>query len=134
MTDQIIAQEIVRSVVGTLGLIAAVPVTTGLAALAARRAPVIQSPGPRSLVQFLPGCFRVRGRADHFMPASTTSRRMGRAARISWINHPSGVRKTHPTRSHLLGCLIWPGCLRASITDLRTGRRRRRRRRPAGRY
>ena len=38
VTDQIIAQEIVRSVVGTLGLIAAVPVTTGLAALAIRKA------------------------------------------------------------------------------------------------
>jgi uncharacterized membrane protein len=37
VTDQIIAQEIVRSVVGTLGLIAAVPVTTGLAALVIRR-------------------------------------------------------------------------------------------------
>jgi uncharacterized membrane protein len=33
VTDQIIAQEIVRSVVATLGLIAAVPVTTALAAL-----------------------------------------------------------------------------------------------------
>ena len=38
VTDQIIAQEIVRSIVGTLGLVAAVPVTTGLAALTARRA------------------------------------------------------------------------------------------------
>jgi uncharacterized membrane protein len=37
LTDQIIAQEIVRSVVGTLGLIAAVPVTTGLAALTVRQ-------------------------------------------------------------------------------------------------
>ena len=37
VTDQIIAQEIVRSVVGTLGLIAAVPVTTGLAAFALRK-------------------------------------------------------------------------------------------------
>lgn len=37
VTDQIIAQEIVRSVVATLGLIAAVPVTTALAALTARR-------------------------------------------------------------------------------------------------
>jgi uncharacterized membrane protein len=34
LTDQIIAQEIVRSVVATLGLIAAVPITTALAALA----------------------------------------------------------------------------------------------------
>ena len=38
LSDQLIAQEIVRSVVGTLGLIAAVPITTGLAALAAGRA------------------------------------------------------------------------------------------------
>ena len=37
VTDQIIAQEIVRSVVATLGLIAAVPVTTGLAALTVRK-------------------------------------------------------------------------------------------------
>jgi uncharacterized membrane protein len=36
VTDQIIAQEIVRSVVATLGLIAAVPITTALAALAFR--------------------------------------------------------------------------------------------------
>lgn len=38
LTDQIIAQEIVRSAVGTLGLIAAVPVTTALAALTFRKA------------------------------------------------------------------------------------------------
>ena len=38
VTDQIIAQEIVRSVVATLGLIAAVPLTTGLAALTFRKA------------------------------------------------------------------------------------------------
>ena len=37
VTDQIIAQEIVRSAVATLGLIAAVPITTALAALSARR-------------------------------------------------------------------------------------------------
>jgi uncharacterized membrane protein len=35
VTDQVIAQEIVRSAVATLGLVAAVPVTTGLAALVA---------------------------------------------------------------------------------------------------
>lgn len=34
LTDQVIAQEIVRSAVATLGLIAAVPITTALAALA----------------------------------------------------------------------------------------------------
>lgn len=38
VTDQIIAQEIVRSVVATLGLIAAVPVTTALAAITSRKA------------------------------------------------------------------------------------------------
>lgn len=37
VTDQIIAQEIVRSAVATLGLIAAVPVTTALAAFTAGR-------------------------------------------------------------------------------------------------
>jgi uncharacterized membrane protein len=38
VTDQVIAQEIVRSAVATLGLVAAVPVTTALAALAFRKA------------------------------------------------------------------------------------------------
>lgn len=37
VTTQVIAQEIVRSVVATLGLIAAVPITTALAAATARR-------------------------------------------------------------------------------------------------
>ncbi len=37
LTNQLIAQELVRSAVGTIGLIAAVPITTALAALAARR-------------------------------------------------------------------------------------------------
>ncbi|MEO3884675.1 YibE/F family protein [Nonomuraea sp. B5E05] len=37
LTTPVIAQEIVRSVAGTLGLIAAVPITTALAALAATR-------------------------------------------------------------------------------------------------
>lgn len=36
LTDQIVAQEIVRSVVATLGLVAAVPVTTALAAIGTR--------------------------------------------------------------------------------------------------
>ncbi|CAM3709924.1 YibE/F family protein [Nocardioides marinus] len=36
LTDQIVAQEIVRSLVATIGLVAAVPVTTALAALVAR--------------------------------------------------------------------------------------------------
>lgn len=42
LTNQMMAQEIVRSVVGTIGLVAAVPVTTAMAAVAARRLP-----GPR---------------------------------------------------------------------------------------
>ena len=37
LTDQVIAQEVVRSVVATLGLVAAVPVTTALAAVVATR-------------------------------------------------------------------------------------------------
>jgi uncharacterized membrane protein len=37
LTNPVLAQEIVRSVVGTLGLIAAVPITTALAALAGAR-------------------------------------------------------------------------------------------------
>ncbi|WP_211349275.1 YibE/F family protein [Nocardioides litoris] len=38
VVDQVIAQEVVRSVVATLGLVAAVPITTALAAAAAVRA------------------------------------------------------------------------------------------------
>jgi len=38
LTDQVIAQEIARSAVATLGLVAAVPLTTALAALASREA------------------------------------------------------------------------------------------------
>ena len=37
LTDQLVATELVRSVVGTLGLIAAVPITTAAAAFVARR-------------------------------------------------------------------------------------------------
>jgi uncharacterized membrane protein len=37
LTSQMLSQEIVRSVVGTIGLIAAVPITTALAAFAATR-------------------------------------------------------------------------------------------------
>lgn len=46
LTSQMIAQELVRSAVGTIGLVAAVPITTALAALlAARRArPVVAPP------------------------------------------------------------------------------------------
>lgn len=44
LTSQTIATEIVRSVAGTLGLIAAVPVTTWLAAVLARRTPREKAP------------------------------------------------------------------------------------------
>ncbi len=44
LTSQIIATEIVRSVAGTLGLIAAVPITTWLAAHLARRQPKPKAP------------------------------------------------------------------------------------------
>ncbi|HEY0699210.1 MAG TPA: YibE/F family protein [Micromonospora sp.] len=60
LTNQLIAQELVRSAVGTLGLIAAVPVTTALAAaLASRRTPtpapvevtdLAAGPGPTAVV------------------------------------------------------------------------------------
>ena len=43
LTDQIIAQEIVRSAVATLGLVAAVPITTGLAAFTFRAAAPAES-------------------------------------------------------------------------------------------
>jgi uncharacterized membrane protein len=50
LTNQMIAEELVRSIVGTLGLIAAVPITTALAAFVATRTHHSQrsaAPGPR---------------------------------------------------------------------------------------
>lgn len=47
LTDQVIAQEIVRSVVATLGLVAAVPITTGLASLVFRAASPVADATPR---------------------------------------------------------------------------------------
>ena len=46
LTSQMLAQEIVRSAVGTMGLIAAVPLTTALAAFAATRRPRPPKPAP----------------------------------------------------------------------------------------
>ncbi|GAA4587424.1 putative membrane protein [Actinoplanes octamycinicus] len=46
LTGQLIAQELVRSAVGTIGLIAAVPITTALAALIAHRIAVARKAGP----------------------------------------------------------------------------------------
>ena len=37
LTNQLVAQELVRSVIGTIGLVSAVPITTALAAVTARR-------------------------------------------------------------------------------------------------
>jgi uncharacterized membrane protein len=49
LTSQFLAQEILRSAVGTIGLVASVPITTALAALVAdlRRAPRGVSGEPR---------------------------------------------------------------------------------------
>ncbi|WIM94059.1 YibE/F family protein [Actinoplanes oblitus] len=46
LTGQLIAQELVRSAVGTIGLIAAVPITTALAALIAHRIARADQAGP----------------------------------------------------------------------------------------
>jgi uncharacterized membrane protein len=47
ITSELIAQELVRSAVGTLGLIAAVPITTALAAATARNSPpLVADPKP----------------------------------------------------------------------------------------
>ena len=43
VSDQLVATELVRSAVGTIGLVAAVPITTLLAAWAAKRAPRISA-------------------------------------------------------------------------------------------
>ncbi|GIE74199.1 hypothetical protein Aph02nite_01490 [Actinoplanes philippinensis] len=49
LTSQMIAQELVRSAVGTIGLVAAVPITTALAALlAARRSRPVAAPPRRA--------------------------------------------------------------------------------------
>jgi len=48
LTGPVVAQEIVRSVAGTLGLIAAVPITTALSALTATRRSSVLAFGPES--------------------------------------------------------------------------------------
>ncbi len=48
LTGEMIAQELVRSAVGTIGLIAAVPITTALAAFLAARTPAV-SPAPPAM-------------------------------------------------------------------------------------
>jgi uncharacterized membrane protein len=54
LTNQLIAQELVRSAVGTIGLITAVPITTALAALfAARQSPAVVATLPRQPVPTL---------------------------------------------------------------------------------
>lgn len=47
LTAQQVAQEVVRTLVGSIGLVAAVPVTTALAAFVATREPAPTDPGPK---------------------------------------------------------------------------------------
>ncbi|GIG92657.1 YibE/F family protein [Plantactinospora endophytica] len=54
LTSQLIAQELVRSAVGTVGLIAAVPITTALAALLAARRATEAGAGPLPPVPVTP--------------------------------------------------------------------------------
>lgn len=47
ITGEIVAEEIVRTLVGSIGLVASVPITTGLAAIVATSAGTTRSPRPR---------------------------------------------------------------------------------------
>jgi uncharacterized membrane protein len=94
ITTQLLAQEIVRSVVGTLGLIAAVPITTGLAALAAKYMPGSQDePVPRR----------------HRRPTiAVRLRRLGRLSRLGQLrrrlarrDRPAAWRRTQSRVRHL---------------------------------
>jgi uncharacterized membrane protein len=66
LTSQLIAQELVRSAVGTIGLIAAVPVTTALAAVLATRqhAAVAEPAGPQPTGRLLLGEVRAATGAE----------------------------------------------------------------------
>jgi len=46
VTSSLVAEEVVRSLVGAIGLVLSVPITTGLAAVAAARAPVVEGEPP----------------------------------------------------------------------------------------
>lgn len=48
LTGELLAQEVLRSAVGTIGLVASVPITTALAVLVAKGVPRNRSAGPRS--------------------------------------------------------------------------------------
>jgi uncharacterized membrane protein len=48
LTSEYLAQEILRSAVGTIGLVASVPITTALAVLVAELRPATAAPGPRT--------------------------------------------------------------------------------------
>ncbi|SEM33670.1 Uncharacterized membrane protein [Nonomuraea pusilla] len=75
LTTPVIAQEIVRSVVGTLGLIAAVPITTALAALvASRRDPGTAHPGEEHGHPHGPGHGHA-GQPDSGLPSTRSLRR-----------------------------------------------------------
>ena len=81
LTDQLIAQELVRSIVGTLGLIAAAPITTALAALAASR----HQPS------------KAKGRPPRRTPISRPSPRSERPTAKTWeVGEALTERSPHP--------------------------------------
>ncbi|NBE95615.1 YibE/F family protein [Nonomuraea sp. KC401] len=99
LTTPVIAQEIVRSVAGTLGLIAAVPITTALAALAAtRHRPAAGEPGSRRSADAGAAARWRAGseehRAEPEQPASR--RRVSRAGEDFFAPHPSQDRDASP--------------------------------------
>ncbi|TDE55797.1 YibE/F family protein [Nonomuraea mesophila] len=86
LTTPVIAQEIVRSVVGTLGLIAAVPITTALAALAAtRHRPDADEAAPRHRAE--PGDTE----------GASSRRRAGSEARRAGPGRPGSRREVSPS-------------------------------------
>ncbi|MEV0231469.1 YibE/F family protein [Nonomuraea sp. NPDC050786] len=78
LTTPVIAQEIVRSIVGTLGLIAAVPITTALAALTASRHHPEEEPAEEAHDGFFAPH---EERQDLFTPRQDASAPPGRSAR-----------------------------------------------------
>ena len=113
ITGGLVAQEVVRTLVGSIGLVASVPLTTGLAALIAARHPAPRRrPGyragrpPRALSCHRPERGRGRGR--------------GRRAQAGRLLQPG----------HLQAGGLERGQAFAQVADRGRGCRRRRRRRP----
>jgi uncharacterized membrane protein len=83
LTSQMVAQEIVRTLVGSIGLVAAVPVTTHLAAMVARQEPALEPASkPRPVSR----------------PAGRTAQRVERAERRG-IEPTSGSGPTRQPRT-----------------------------------